>query len=182
MDRSEYDEAQLIRRAKAGDCDAFAEIYDQCYRPIFRHIAYRVPTSGTAEELTAEVFVRMVESIDGFTYRGRPVLAWLYTIAGNLVNSYYREEGRAPTVPLGDELDGHASDDPGPEALANLTLDEERMVRAMRTLTDDQRQVLELKFYQGLDNTTVAQILGKSYGAVKALQHRGLAALRRALE
>jgi RNA polymerase sigma-70 factor (ECF subfamily) len=182
MGRSEQDEAQLIRRAKAGDCDAFAEIYDRCYRPIFRHILYRVPTAATAEDLAGEVFVRMVESIDDFTYRGRPLLAWLYTIAGNLISTYYRRAGRAPTVALGEELSSMVADVPDPEAVANLKLDQERLAAAMRGLTDEQRQVIELKFYQGLDNITVAQILGKSYGAVKALQHRGLAALRDALK
>lgn len=182
MERSEHDEAQLIRRAKAGDCDAFTEIYDRCYEPIYRHIRYRVPSEPTAEDLAGEVFVRMVESIDGFTYRGRPLLAWLYTIAGNLISSYYRRAERASTVSLEDGLDAHVADVPDPEAAASLAIDQERLVAAMQELTDDQRQVIDLKFLQGLDNLTVAQVLGKSYGAVKSLQHRGLEALRRVLD
>ena len=181
MERSEHDEAELIGRAKAGDDDAFAEIYDRCYPPIYRHILYRVPTTETAEDLACEVFVRMVESIDDFTYRGRPLLAWLYTIAGNLISSHYRRADKTVGVPLEESLAGRAADVPDPEEAASLSVDEERLTAAMRELTDDQRQVITLKFFEGLDNVTVAQVLGKSYGAVKALQHRGLEALRRVL-
>ncbi|MCP4539279.1 MAG: hypothetical protein GY832_19255 [Chloroflexi bacterium] len=76
------DEIRLIQRAKQGDRAAFAEIYDRHQPAIYRYIFYQVSDTATAEDLTGKVFVRLVEKIDRFTYRGRPLLAWLYTIAG----------------------------------------------------------------------------------------------------
>jgi len=172
------DEARLIRRAKGGDPNAFAEIFDQHQPAIYRYCACRVGSDAVAEDLTSEVFVRLVEKIDDFTYRGRPLLAWLYTIARNLVNDHHRIKGRADLVALDDGLEASS---PRPEDAANLALDHERLSTALEELTQDQRQVIVLKFFEDLDNRTVAQVMDKSYGAVKALQHRGLGALRRAL-
>jgi len=174
MSESEQ-EARLVQRAKDGHPDAFAEIYD-CHQPaIYRYIAYRVGSDAVAEDLCSEVFTRMVEHIDGFTYHGRPLIAWLYTIARNLVNEHHRRGGYAAWVSLDESL---TADGPDPEGLADLTLNTERLAAALQGLTDGQREVIILRFLEGLDNVTVAQILDKSYGAVKALQHRGLGALR----
>lgn len=173
------DEAELTRRAKEGDAHAFAEIYDRHQPAIYRYIVYRVPSDAVAEDLTSEVFVRLVDAIDGFTYRGRPILAWLYTIARNLVNDHHRKAGRAEMVALDESLEATSVD---PESAANVALNRERLVDALDGLTEAQRQVIILKFFEGLDNKTVAQLLNKSYGAVKSLQHRGLAALRRCLD
>lgn len=172
------DDVKLIQRAKKGDATAFAEIYDRHQPAIYRYIFYRVGTDAIAEDLTSEVFVRMVESIDSFTYRGRPLLSWLYTIARNLVNDHHRRGGRATEVPLDEML---VAKSPDPEGVADLALNQERLASALEQLTEDQRQVIVLKFLEELDNRTVAQIMNKSYGAVKALQHRGLASLQRAL-
>ncbi|MEA3345440.1 MAG: sigma-70 family RNA polymerase sigma factor [Chloroflexota bacterium] len=173
------DEARLIRRAKEGDPAAFAEIYDRHQPAIYRYIFYRVDNVATAEELASEVFVRLVDSIEDFTYHGRPLLAWLYTIAHNLVTDHYRSTGRATMVPLKGKLVSNISN---PEDVAENAFVQRRLAAAIDQLTEGQRHVILLKFFEGLDNKTVARILDKSYGAVKSLQHRGLAALRRILE
>ena len=172
------EEAKLIQRAKEGDPAALAEIYDRYQPAIYRYIFYRVGDAATAEDLTSEVFVRMVESFDDFTC-SRPLLAWLYTIARNLVIDHYRSAGKTIMVPLSEKL---VANTPPPEGAAELTLDQRRLVAAIEQLTEDQRQVIILKFFEGLDNETVAKILGKPYGAVKSLQHRALESLRRILE
>jgi len=173
------DEIRLIQRAKKGDPAAFAEIYDRHQPAIYRYIFYRVGDAATAEDLTSEVFVRLVERIDRFTYRGRPLLAWLYTIARNLVADHHRRAGRPSPLPLDERLTASAAD---PEEALARRLTQQRLIAAIAYLTEDQRQVLLLRFVEGLDNETVARMLGKSVGAVKALQHRALAALRRILE
>jgi RNA polymerase sigma-70 factor (ECF subfamily) len=173
------EEAKLIQRAKNGDSAAFSEIYDRHQPAIYRYIFYRVSTETIAEDLTSEVFVRLVDNIDDFTYQGRPLLAWLYTIARNLVNDHHRRAGRGEMVPLDETLPANA---PDPEGVADLALNQRRLAAALDQLTEDQRQVILLRFIEDLDNRTVAQVLDKSYGAVKALQHRGLASLRRIFE
>ena len=172
------DEARLIQRAQSGDATAFAEIYDRCQPAIYRYIFYQINDVAAAEDLTGEVFVRLVEKIDRFTYRDRPLLAWLYTIARNLVTDYYRRAGRQPPLPNGLET-AHT---PDLEETVEHRLAQRRLAAALAHLTDDQRQVIILKFVEGLDNEMVAHTLGKSVGAVKTLQHRALAALRRILE
>jgi RNA polymerase sigma-70 factor (ECF subfamily) len=173
------EEINLVRRAKRGDPAAFAEIYDRHHPAIYRYVFFRVGSEAVAEDLAGEVFVRLVEKIDQFTYRGRPLLAWLYTIARNLVADHHRRVGRAAMVPLDEGLMAESID---PEDAASLMLRQRRLAAALEELTEDQRQVVVLKFFEGLDNQTVAMIVDKSVGAVKSLQHRGLAALRRVFE
>ena len=173
------DEARLIQRAKQGAPAAFTEIYDLHQPAIYRYVYYRVSEAATAEDLTAEVFVRLVEKIDRFTYHGRPLLAWLYTIARNLITDHYRRTGQATMLPLDDQLVAETDD---LEEAAERGLAQRRLAAALPHLTEDQRQVVLLKFIEGLSNAEVAQVLGKPVGAVKSLQHRALAALRRILE
>ncbi len=173
------DEARLIQRAKEGSPAAFAEIYDQYQPAIYRYIFYRVGDVATAEDLTSEVFVRLVEKSHQLVYRGRPLLAWLYTIARNLITDYHRRAGRATMFPLDERLVAGTID------LAKApdhALTQQMLATALARLTEDQRQVILLKFFEGLTNETVARTLGKSIGSVKSLQHRGLAALRRILK
>ena len=173
------DETRLVQRAKEGDPAAFAELYDQYQPAIYRYIFYRVDDTATAEDLTSEVFVRLVERIDRFTYQGRPLLAWLYTIARNLVMDHHRRAVRY--IPL--SLDApQVADIPDPEDMAENTLAQQRLAAALSCITEDQRDVIILKFIEGLDNETVAHALGKSVGAIKALQHRALSALRRVMK
>ncbi len=178
-ERVPVDEATLIKRAKERDPAAFADIYDRHQPAIYRYILFRLNDPVAAEDLTSEVFVRLVERIDRFVYRGRPLLAWLYTIARNLVNDYRRQASRRQQVSLGDQMLPSPED---PEQGAERRLLQQQMARALSQLTEDQRQVVLLKFYEGYDNETVARILGKTVGAVKSLQHRSLAALQRILE
>jgi RNA polymerase sigma-70 factor (ECF subfamily) len=172
------DEKKLIQRAKRGDPTAFTEIYDECQPAIYRYIFYKVGDTATAEDLTSEVFVRLVEKIDHFTYRGRPLLAWLYTIARNLITDHHRRNQKMPQFELDEQIIVDAID---VEEIVEDELSVRQVVAAISYLTEDQRQVVVLRFVEGLDNATVAQTLDKSINAVKALQHRGLASLRRIL-
>lgn len=173
------EEADLVRRAKAGDVDAFATIFDRHYGAVYRYISYRLGDTALAEDLTSDVFVRCVERIDWFRYRGRPILAWLYAIARNLVIDHFRRVERHPTAPLpegtGDRIAGGSWE-------ADWSLTTEMLVQCLSDLTEDQRRVILLKFVEGYPNADVARILGKTEGAVKSLQHRALAAMRRCVE
>ena len=173
------DEIRLIEQAKQGDPTAFAELYDRYQPAIYRYIYYRVSDNDTAEDLTAEVFVRLVEKIDRFTYKGRPLLTWLYTIARNLITDHHRRAGRSLPLYMDEQRISQEAD---PVKTVEERLRHRRLVAAIHCLTEDQQQVILLKFVEDLDNATVAQALGKTVGAVKSLQHRALAALRRSLE
>ncbi len=172
-------DAELVRRAKEGDESALIEIYTQCQAPVYRYIYYRVGNTALAEELTAEVFVRLVGKIHTFREQGRPILAWLYAIARNLVVDHRRLQQRQPSLPLDEAM--AADEDGQPSRLAEVRESEARLAVALEALTEPQRQVILLKFMEERSNAEVAAILGKDEGSVKSLQHRALAALRRVL-
>jgi RNA polymerase sigma-70 factor (ECF subfamily) len=172
-------EAELIQRAKQRDPVALAEIYQRHQPAIYRYILHRVNNVTTAEDLTSEVFVRLMRKIDGFTYKGRPILAWLYTIARNLVADHHRRSGRLMEVSLDDNgLASIAS----PDNHIKHLLTQHRLFESLSCLTEEQYEVILLRFVEGFDNNTVAELLGKSVKAVKSLQYRGLIALRNTLE
>ena len=170
--------ADLITRAQAGDEDAFVELYEQHRSAVFTYIFYRVGDQATAEELMAEVFCRMVISIQDFTSRGKPILAWLYTIARNLVIDHHREIARLRVVPLDNRI---VAETKNPEAVAESSLNADCLRRALSRLTEEQRLVILLKFVENRSNPEVATIMVKTEGAVKSLQHRALGALKRAI-
>jgi RNA polymerase sigma-70 factor (ECF subfamily) len=173
------DEAQLIRRAQAGDPQALTTLYDRYQPAIFTYLYYRIDDQAVAEELTSEVFVRMVEKIDRYQARGQPLLAWLYTIARNLRTDHYRQADVARLLPLDETL---AADHGDPPQAVEHQLAADCLRRALRHLTGDQQEVILHKFVDDHSNAEVAVLLGKDEGAVKSLQHRALAALRRAIE
>ena len=94
------DEFRLIQLAQRGDAEACAALYSRHYDAVYRYCYYRLGDSSLAEDLAGEVFVRMVEKLDTFQLRGRPLLAWLYTISRNLVADVHRDKGKAVHVSL----------------------------------------------------------------------------------
>lgn len=174
---AEFEES-LIRQAKRGRKAALIEIYMQNYDPIYKFIYFRVLDESLAQDLTSEVFVRMVARIQSFSYRQQSILAWLYTIARNLMIDHFRVQGKQTKLPLSEKM---ASNGRSPDELIYLRLTQQQLAQAMTCLTDEQHQVILLRFVDGYRLKEVAQLLGKSEGAVKAMQHRALAALRRML-
>jgi RNA polymerase sigma-70 factor (ECF subfamily) len=172
------DDIQLVKQARQGDRRAVAALYAAYRAYVYRYIAYRVGDPALAEDLAADVFVSMVRNIGKYESRGRPFLAWLYAIAGNACKMYYRRQKLAEFEPLPEEMiDGEAR----PEDAAQLRLNHARLLAVMPRLTESQRQVILLKFVEGFSTAEAAAILERSEGAIRVLQHRALAALRKAL-
>jgi RNA polymerase sigma-70 factor (ECF subfamily) len=134
---------------------------------------------ATAEDLTSEVFVRMVEKIETFEARGRPFLAWLYAIANNLRVDHFRKTSRQPVSPLDESIPMQQA---SPTSSAEDRLWEECLRKAIKNLTEDQQQVILGKFIEERSNEEMAALLQKPEGAIKSLQHRALAALRKEIE
>lgn len=173
------DEAQLVKRAKQGDQTAFGEIYTRHHDAVYAYLYYRINDVQVAEDLTGEVFLRLVEKMGNFTYRGRPILAWLYTIARNLLIDYQRKQAQSAHVDLEERW---ATDAPSPLKVAERGLARDCLIRALKHLTEEQQRVILHKLLEGRTNSEVADLLGKTEGAVKSLQHRALASLRRAVK
>lgn len=170
------DEAILIQKAKDFDSEAWAQIYRRHYSKIYAYLCHRLGDIELAEDVAATVFLHAVEGIGSFTYRGFSLSAWLFRIAHNQVVDHLRRKAKVATEPLTEEL--LATRGTVQEAMEEALVREELSL-ALKNITEEQRQVVLLKFFAGLSNAEVARIIRKPEGAVKALQHRALASLRR---
>jgi RNA polymerase sigma-70 factor (ECF subfamily) len=165
----------IVEAARNGDAGALATLCERLYPRIFRYLAHKVSDPRDAEDLAGEVFVRMLEAIPGQTGNFE---AWLFRIAGNALTDHYRKRAvRSDTVGLSVETAG--GDDPAAAAERKLT--GERLKQGMRELTEEQKEVVILRFILGYEHGEVAEIMGRSAGAVRALQFRALSALKDAL-
>ncbi len=173
------DESELVRRAQAGDPDAFARLYDASLERIYRYIYFRVADQDSAEDLTSEVFLKAWENLGRYRPERSPFIAWLYTIARNAVIDHYRT--RKADVPLESVRPAEASRPSDLDEQVEAREDADRLSAALRQLTDDQQSVLTLKFFAGLDTEQIARQLGKRQGAVRALQMRALQAMAKHL-
>lgn len=171
------DEAILVERARSRDRAALQAIYDRYAERVYAYVYRRVGDRETAEDLTGEVFARMLKAQRRGQFARTSLAAWLYRIAHNLVIDHYRSHP-APALPLEEEIE--AGD--GPPALFERKQAGERLRAALRQISAEQQQVIVLRFGEGLTAREVAQALEKPEGAVRSLQHRALVALRRLLE
>lgn len=174
-------DAQLtvcIQRARQGDSSAIGDLYQEYHLPVFRYLYYRIGDPHTAEDLTSEVFIRMIRSLPGYQPQDVPFLAWLFQIARNLSIDHFRKTNSINLVSLEETLNG-GQEDLTKTVERNLT--SERLAQALGNLNDDQREVIVLRFLAGMPIAEVAQALAKSENAIKGLQRRGLTALRQIL-
>jgi RNA polymerase sigma-70 factor (ECF subfamily) len=168
----------LVQQAKSGDADAFARLYDAYLQPVYRYVHFRVADDPTAEDLTSQVFLKAWEHLERFKAQG-PFLAWLYTIARNQVIDHYRT--RRQSVSL-DQVAALPARQAGVDEQVAAHFDERELRQALQFLTEDQRQVLSLRFIAELTTDEIAQMLHKRPGAVRALQMRALQALEKSMQ
>lgn len=170
----------LVEKAKNYDSNAFGKLYDVYYDKIYAFAYYKVGNRFEAEDIAEQVFLKALENISAFEWRGVPFSSWLFRIASNLVVDYYRS-GKYELV----DIDGHADLELdfsfSPEQSAIRELDRQQVVRALKNLTEEQQQVIAMRFIAGMSNEEVASAIDKNIGAVKALQHRALNALNKML-
>ena len=160
-----------VRQAQEGDASAVEVLYKQHVEAIYRYIYYRVSSQRDAEDLTAEVFVRMVEGLPAYRFTGAPFESWLYRIASSRVIDFHRRNRRRPESDLDESL-ADSSTHPEEQILQNQEI--ETLRAALRQLTDDEQSLLILRFVEHRSHIDVAEILGKTPAAVKAMQHRAL--------
>jgi len=168
------DEPQLVERAKT-DPEAFGELYDRYFQQMYRFCFSRLRDQAAAEDVTSEVFMKALRSIPRYQDTGRPFAAWLYQIAANAVADRYR--AHRPTVDI-DELFDVSSGGAGLDDLAIRGEEVRRIWKIVETLPAPQRTALVLKFQEDMKLADIAQVMGKSEGAIKLLIHRGVSRIR----
>jgi RNA polymerase sigma-70 factor (ECF subfamily) len=170
-------ESELVARAKE-DAEAFGQLYERYVDKIFNYVYYRTGNHHDAEDLTAKTFFQALKHIHRYVDRGMPFSAWLYRIAHNLVANWHRDRSRRQVIAL-DEI-ALVSPRQHPESELELQDDQRQLLRLIRHLPDDRQQLLILKFVEQMSNQGIAQIMGRSEGAIKSLYHRTLLTLREA--
>ena len=163
----------LVELARKGDADAFGLLYDHYQPSVYRFLFYRTRSSTLAEDLTSETFFRALRSMNNFRWQGKDFGAWLMTIARNLTADHFKA-GRTRLEQTTEDMQtlDSASDGPEVEVLSSLT--NEALLKALGELPTEQRECLIMRFLQGLSIAETAEILGRSSGAVKQLQLRGV--------
>ena len=172
------DEENLVRRAKERDREAFAQLYEEYFDKIFRYVALKIGDRMEAEDITQQVFLNAIRAISSFKLKGIPFSAWLFRIAHNQVVDYLRKKTRRSVSSI-DKVSLSADDDP--TQTLERKLDVERLNSATRKLTPAQQEVISLRFAGEMSIAEVAKVMGKSEGAIKALQHSAIVALRKVM-
>ena len=176
---SEEDEAErgrliaLVELARQGDAEAFGLLYDHYQGSVYRFLYYRTRSSTLAEDLTSETFFRALRSMNGFRWQGKDFGAWLMTIARNLATDHFKA-GRTRLELTTEDMSLHDDATEGPEGAVLAGLTNEVLMQALTELPAEQRDCLVMRFLQGMSIAETAAVLGRSDGAVKQLQLRGV--------
>lgn len=174
------DEAALLRRARQFDEQALAEIYDTLSPAIYAYAMRLLGDTDLAEECIADTFSRFLQALHAGGGPQNYLKAYLYRVAHNWITDRFRTA--RPEVSLDQGLELPAADEHQPHINVADELEKQELRAALALLTPEQRQVVTLKYLENLENAEIAQALQKPIGAVKSLQHRALATLRRILE
>jgi RNA polymerase sigma-70 factor (ECF subfamily) len=169
---------RLVGAARRGDPEAFGALFDRYHAPVYRYVVARVGRPSDAEDLAQLVFVKALEALPRYEARGVPFGGWLFKLARNVVIDHIRT--RREHAPL-DLIVERSTDAEGPDELAVLRQEMDSVAAALRRLTPEQREAIELRFFAGLSAKEAAEAMGRQEGTVRGLQFRAIAALRREL-
>lgn len=177
VDYTQYSEEYLVRAAQQGNREAFAELYESNVERVYHYLVRRMGQAADAEDVTTEVFIRAMESLPTFEFKGIPFIAWLFRIAHNVAVNQMKKQSRRQEVPLEDVSSG--SNDPAEQALRRVTYGE--VASAMGSLTSLQREIIDSRFIKQLSVSETAHKMKRSQGGIRVLQHSALRALQRIL-
>ena len=177
------EDRKLVADAQGGDTEAFAQLYDRHVDAIYRYVLLRVPTQEQAEDITEDVFLRAWQNLGQFRPE-RPILHWLYRIAHNRVVDEHRRKAQhnASLDAMNEAGQQFASSQPDPLRTAISHEEIGNLRTAMSTMKDDEQTLLTLRFIENMSFRDIANILGKSEGACRVLQHRALKKLAQKLQ
>jgi RNA polymerase sigma-70 factor, ECF subfamily len=178
-DENMGDEGALLERARQSDSQALGELYDRYAGRIHTYILCHVGNQELAEDLTANVFIKMLDAVRTSNAWQTSFSGWLYRIAHNAMIDHFRKRDHGPTLPLDEQL---VSAEDNPVVAVDQIMRSEMVGEALLRLTEEQQLVIACKFFQGLTNAQIADLMGKTEGAIKSLQYRALGTLRRVLE
>jgi RNA polymerase sigma-70 factor, ECF subfamily len=163
----------LVELARGGNADAFGLLYDHYQPSIYRFLYYRTRSIVVAEDLTSETFFRALRNMASFRWQGKDFGAWLMTIARNLATDHFKA-GRTRLEMTTEDMGQHDDATDGPETAVLASLTNEILLEALTELPNEQKDCLVMRFLQGMSIAETAAVLGRSEGAIKQLQLRGV--------
>lgn len=166
---------ELVKRSQCGDKEAFGKLYDIYLTAIFRFVYFKIGSREDTEDLTEQVFLKVWQHIGKYNYKKNYFSSWLYTIARNQIIDYYRTYKK--NVGLEDWLE-QAPSQPENTSLVEQQLLQEKLLKKIKQLSEEQQQIITLKFFENLSNKEIAQIINKSEGSVRIAQYRALKNLK----
>ena len=173
---------ELIKKAQRGDVNAFGDLYESHAPAIFRYLFSHLDNQMDAEDLTGEVFLKAWRSLPKYTERGVPFLAFLFKIARNILVDHYRKNYHLETKDP-QEMDGYSAEVISePVEVVGSQIEHQQILRVLHKLRTDYQSVLTLRFISELSPEETAQVMKRSVGAIRVLQHRALAVLREELD
>lgn len=178
MPERQFHDEQVIKQVKNGDAEAFGMLYEQYAEVIFRYVYSHLENRLDAEDLTEEIFLRAWRALPKYDERGLPFSAFLFRIARNSLIDYYRQHKIVQSI---DDIEMQ-SHEAGPEEVVDSSIESHDLRETISELREDYRNVLIFRFLSGLSPEETAQVMQRSVGAVRVLQHRALSALKDLLE
>jgi RNA polymerase sigma-70 factor (ECF subfamily) len=170
-----------INQAKEGDQEAFAEVYEHYFAPLYRYISFRIGNVAEAEDLTQSVFVRAYQNLERYQDQGYDPRAYFYAAARNAITDYYRASPRRAVEGSEEILAGLADGRTSAAAELDQKLLRNQVQSAIGKLEPGQQEVIILRFIEGLDGRSTAAIIGKSEVATRQLQARAIRNLQKIL-
>ncbi len=173
-----FDDEQVIKQVKNGDAEAYGMLYEQYAEVIFRYVYSHLDNRLDAEDLTEEIFLRAWRALPKYDERGLPFSAFLFRIARNSLIDYYRQRKVVQSI---EDIEVQ-SKEAGPEEAVDVRIEDRNLRETIAKLREDYRNVLIFRFLSGLSPEETAQVMQRSVGAVRVLQHRALSALKDLME
>ena len=168
----------MIKRAADGDVEAFGELYDIYLSRIYRYVFYHVKVKMLAEDLTEDIFLKAWKAIGKYRGDGPSFQTWLYRIANNHIIDYFRANRKIAQLDPEISINSYSFQDTGdPKEIAETSIMHEKVLEQVSCLPFNQRQIIILKFIEGMENREIEQITGKKQGAIRILQMRALSSL-----
>lgn len=167
-----------VLKAQDGDAQAFAQLYDELVKPVYRYLYYRVE-QPIAEDLTEETFLKVWQALPNYKPGKAPFESWVFKIAHNLMVDHFRKHQPIDELP---EDISNSEDRAHPVKVTELKIDQVRVRKAIRSLPVNYQEVIVLKYINELENPEISQVLGKSEGSIRTIQFRALKKLKLLLD
>lgn len=173
-------EDHLLAEARRGNQTAVMHIYESYSSPIYQYVRLRVGSPTLAEDIASEVFLQLIDALQGRNAPRYSLRGWLFKVARNLIAKHYRAKDKMPEVTLDEWFPSSEDEDPEIQFIRSQSIEQTR--HALRMLNQQQQEVLILRFGQMLDLQDTADIMGKSVSAIKSLQFRAIDTLKQILD